>query len=695
MSDTATELPSTKPRRARTTLVGRKSLFVNNDRSKELAQRYVSAFVKGVEDPNKPFIGAKPKFLQEPKIVSKEDSELATRLASATIQQLILDAKGVLLVMGQDSSPSHMARKLLFGAKDSAKDVDSLPVSISLNNDWLHTLPRTEYMGPPNSDGRLLIFVGTPGKYLAMCMASELQHDFDDAYQANRLVVITKGAIMLPLGLQEENLFGTDHEKVLDGIINATGARGGCAWVHGVGTKNELLPKAFCHIPSTMHWMDVRQGISQPNPLEPLEAAKSTSLAGEEYNDFDSLASYVKYSNELKTFMPLLDVVNYYDTGLLVSVIQGFVVKSGVSLLTDGDGLGILRDASIGHIISKLVQVTNVEPWASKRGVYNFMIGDGAARLNCGVETAFHAMEDYSGGSYITLLLFNNHVWAIEDNLVADKEEEHILFNTEYYDMISQHPNVRMCNTHADLHEALVETTKEQGEYAMGNAPAKFQIIVARNLDMEVPVLLGDLDPIKTSPEMALMRKVLGEFAAGCEHQVPLYGCSAFEYIQYLKLFLEDMPEGKLYQYRCGRTDIQAAHMCGFNQPEGQCVLFINDVYGINSLGESLRMVQSGLGGKQLLVFIWHPSIMKAIDQFHLHRPPLVWPSLGPTLAKFYVRKEADAVFLDFHARHFEKTAAAVSEAIKAKTPLILINMLPEHEQNFVSLDIRAKVPKE
>lgn len=33
---------------------------------------------------------------------------------------------------------------------------------------------------------------------------------------------------------------------------------------------------------------------------------------------------------------------------------------------------------------------------------------------------------------------------------------------------------------------------------------------------------------------------------------------------------------GKNYQYICGRTDIQAAHMMGFHQPEGKCVLFIN-----------------------------------------------------------------------------------------------------------------------
>ena len=101
------------------------------------------------------------------------------------------------------------------------------------------------------------------------------------------------------------------------------------------------------------------------------------------------------------------------------------------------------------------------------------------------------------------------------------------------------------------------------------------------------------------------------------------------------------------------------------------------DVYGVNSMGESLRFVLSGFGGRQVLVVVWHPSVLKAapftgfwvyrvdrvdrvyrvyravvctatreklqsacsaaaevIDNFHLHRPPMVWPSLGPQLAR-------------------------------------------------------------
>ena len=104
-------------------------------------------------------------------------------------------------------------------------------------------------------------------------------------------------------------------------------------------------------------------------------------------------------------------------------------------------------------------------------------------------------------------------------------------------------------------------------------------------------------------------------------------------------------------------------------------------------------MVQSGLGGKQLLIFLWHPSLLKVVDHFHVHRPPMVWPSIGPSLAKVFVRKESDALFVDFDGEHADETASAVNAAIKKQTPLIVVNMLPEQERGYVALDIRAKVP--
>jgi hypothetical protein len=215
-----------------------------------------------------------------------------------------------------------------------------------------------------------------------------------------------------------------------------------------------------------------------------------------------------------------------------------------------------------------------------------------------------------------------------------------------------------------------------------------------RNIEVNLPPVLGDIEPIRQSAEMRFMKSILGAFSEGCQHKVPIYGCSAFEYIQHLHIFMQESAEGKRFQYVCGRTDIQAAHMCGFTQPEGKCVLFINDVYGVNSLGESLRQVLAGFGGKQLLIMIWHPTLLKVIDHFHLHRPPMVWPSLGPTLAKFYVRKASDAVFVDFEGDVDGSRARRVVEALGKGTPLTVVNMLPEMEHDFVSMDVRVKVKR-
>merc|ERR1719311_522688 len=87
-----------------------------------------------------------------------------------------------------------------------------------------------------------------------MCMKSKLQDDLEPAYEASRLIVITKGAIMLPLGSQEQNLFGADPEQVLQAIVAAVEARGAVSWGHGVGTKRGLLEHAFHHLPKTSQW---------------------------------------------------------------------------------------------------------------------------------------------------------------------------------------------------------------------------------------------------------------------------------------------------------------------------------------------------------------------------------------------------------------------------------------------------------
>eukprot|EP00913_Durusdinium_trenchii_P027429 g25726.t1 len=117
----------------------------------------------------------------------------------------------------------------------------------------------------------------------------------------------------------------------------------------------------------------------------------------------------------------------------------------------------MLRDASIGHIISKLNQVTTVEQFKQKKSVYNFFIGDGACRLNGGTELILHLMEGHAPATdaLTTVFLFNNKAWAIEDNLVATKEKEHVLYNTQFYDVIAEHQRICICETEQDLREAL------------------------------------------------------------------------------------------------------------------------------------------------------------------------------------------------------------------------------------------------
>mmetsp|Transcript_57494 Transcript_57494/g.149775 ORF Transcript_57494/g.149775 Transcript_57494/m.149775 type:complete len:86 (+) Transcript_57494:2-259(+) len=83
---------------------------------------------------------------------------------------------------------------------------------------------------------------------------------------------------------------------------------------------------------------------------------------------------------------------------------------------------------------------------------------------------------------------------------------------------------------------------------------------------------------------------------------------------------------------------------------------------------------------------------MQLMDHFHLHRPPMVWPSLGQELCKYYVRKESDALFVEFEGRsNAQHVTSKVTEALGAGTPLVCVNVLPEQERDYVSLDIRVK----
>jgi alcohol dehydrogenase, propanol-preferring len=628
----------------------------------------------GVADSDKPFVGAKPFLMQKPRMATPMESARATKIAIRVVRERIARAPSVQIQIGEDARHMRPIEELLKESSDMQGDIDRSNTLICMARDWLNTFPWTKNPERKHIHGSLLIYIGTPSKYLSMCLRSN-RGRFDSAYADNRLIILCRGACMLPLGTQEQNLFGVHTDEVIDAIIDAARTRGDLAWSHGAGTKAFMLQQAM--------------GFGGSQELPPPETFATDNSA--DLVKFDYLVRYQKYLNEVKMARPNLPLINFYDTGLTVSVLMGAMAVAGVSQLMDSDGLAMIRDASIGHIISKLNQLVMVQTLAQHKAVYNFWIGDGACRLNGGMEVAFHLMEDYSSESMITLFVFNNYNWAIEDNLVADTMEQHTLCNAAFYNMLSEHENVCLCENDLELREAISYLTRKTDEYVKGKVRGSFNIVVVRGLDMDLPPVIGDIDPIRNSPEMAFMRRVLGHFADGCKKQVPLYGCSAFEYVQFLDIFLKEYPEGKRYQYVCGRTDIQAAHMCGYHQPEGKCVLFINDVYGINSLGESLRMLLNSFSGKQLLLMIWHPSLIKVIDHFHLHRPPLVWPSIGPELCKYYVRNESDAMFTNFAGEDDGLVALQVESAFAKKTPLVVVNMLPEQERDYLSLDIRVQ----
>mmetsp|Transcript_34974 Transcript_34974/g.111736 ORF Transcript_34974/g.111736 Transcript_34974/m.111736 type:complete len:86 (+) Transcript_34974:1378-1635(+) len=72
-------------------------------------------------------------------------------------------------------------------------------------------------------------------------------------------------------------------------------------------------------------------------------------------------------------------------------------------MLTDSDGLAMLRENSIGHVVSKLSQIAAGTP--GTRGVYTFFLGDGASRLNGAAELALHLLEGYLASALNRLYL--------------------------------------------------------------------------------------------------------------------------------------------------------------------------------------------------------------------------------------------------------------------------------------------------
>ena len=96
--------------------------------------------------------------------------------------------------------------------------------------------------------------------------------------------------------------------------------------------------------------------------------------------------------------------------------------------------------------------------------------------------------------------------------------------------------------------------------FALGDEPPGLTLVIIRGINLSLPPLIGDTAPIKFSAEMRFMCTLLAASprVAHTRIKVPIFGCSAFEYIEYLDIFIREMAEGKAYRYVCGRTDIQA-----------------------------------------------------------------------------------------------------------------------------------------
>lgn len=175
---------------------------------------------------------------------------------------------------------------------------------------------------------------------------------------------------------------------------------------------------------------------------------------------------------------------------------------------------------------------------------------------------------------------------------------------------------------------------------------------------------------IKTN-DLCFLEQVLGCFAKGCSSKVPIYGCSAYEYIATLSQFIKVTPENKNYQYIVGHTDIIAGQMAGLSQPDGKAALFINDAYGFAGLGETIRMVLSSPTNGQLLVFIWyHPESKTTLDLFAPHRNPF---QLSNEIFNVSLQSCEQVSFFEYGVSPVKD----INEAILKGTRLVFIHMTP------------------
>lgn len=119
---------------------------------------------------------------------------------------------------------------------------------------------------------------------------------------------------------------------------------------------------------------------------------------------------------------------------------------------------------------------------------------------------------------------------------------------------------------------------------------------------------------------------------------------------------------------------------------EGKAILMINDMFGINSLGESLRLLTQNTTNKQILIWIWHPMLLTVMDLFQAHRAPFIWHNPGPHYIKYFFNNQKDLFSWDLKG---ENDAMHINSAMDKGTKLLVMNMIPQHERDCIRIESR------
>lgn len=671
---------------------------------------------------DKPYQGAHPYLRRQPEIKSAAECRRRTEVViKLMIEQMKTasapGASGVIIGLGNiglnEGSAACFKDLLAHSQVSDAPGSNKEMIQLFLGDHITHSYPRdhvpfeeltaTNFKSANGAGSRYTVLIGQPSNYIGMAINSQFpgiyQQCFDDASFS---VVTSTNSCMLPIGKSVESVVGIDSMMVCNAIkeyLKDSGKTIG--WSHGEGTKTTIL-----------NWiMPSLNGMIADKPMPaPLT---SSDFANDDNSDdiersFKDFDQFFAYMNQLKAARPGQTLCNYFDVGLTVTLISAHIARSGISLLLDTDNFATLNEGSIGNTMTKMVQLTKTKPYRTKPAVYNFYVGDGACRLNGGLELIFDLIEKAQAYDdfkpLLNLFVFHNNFWAVEDNLVGKYEEEHKLHNQIFYDLLGAHDQSTTCRTEEELAAKLGQLTDKFDRYTRSLEPQSageeydtnawlgnhIELIIVESM-REIPLpppILGDLSGIKTSPEMIVFKSALEHFAKGCKEPIPIYGCSAFEYIQYLDTFMsEDSELSRKYEYCCAKTDIQAAQLCGYTQPEGKAILMINDVYGIHSLGEALRAhMQKVESNAQIMVWIWHPMFEGVMDLFTVHRPQLVWPSVGPHYIKYFANNQKDLASIELTGDGTD-TIREIVDATNAGTKLISVNMIPSFDRNSIAID--------